>query len=79
MFLSSIVGQIGITSQIENLESLSSILASKAEELNSNLLKTDDDSIALLREKLLSAVESLNKDIENMKKSAEKANSFLKM
>ena len=65
---------INIDSQIESLQSLSTNLAAKAEELNSGLLITDDDSINTLKEDLVKAVEALNTDIQNMKTAAATAN-----
>lgn len=65
---------INIDSQIESLQTLSTNLAAKAEELNSSLLITDDDSINTLKENLVKAVEALNTDIQNMKTAAATAN-----
>lgn len=65
---------INIDSQIESLQNLSTNLAAKAEELNSGLLITDDDSINTLKEDLVKAVEALNTDIQNMKTAAATAN-----
>lgn len=65
---------INIDSQIESLQNLSTNLAAKAEELNSSLLITDDDSINTLKEDLVKAVEALNADIQNMKTAAATAN-----
>jgi hypothetical protein len=65
---------INIDSQIESLQTLSTNLAAKAEELNSSLLITDDDSINTLKEDLVKAVEALNTDIQNMKTAAATAN-----
>lgn len=65
---------INIDSQIESLQNLSTNLAAKAEELNSGLLITDDDSINTLKEGLVKAVEALNTDIQNMKTAAATAN-----
>jgi hypothetical protein len=65
---------INIDSQIESLQNLSTNLAAKAEELNSSLLITDDDSINTLKEDLVKAVEALNTDIQNMKTAAATAN-----
>lgn len=76
--ISGIVNQVMISVQVEALQSLSTSLASKAEELNSSLLQTDDDSVAALREKLQQAIVALNSDIENLKNSAETANANIK-
>jgi hypothetical protein len=65
---------INIDEQIESLQTLSTNLAAKAEELNSSLLITDDDSINTLKEDLVKAVEALNTDIQDMKTSAATAN-----
>lgn len=65
---------INIDSQIESLQTLGTNLAAKAEELNSSLLITDDDSINTLKEDLVKAVEALNTDIQNMKTAAATAN-----
>ena len=65
---------INIDSQIESLQNLSTNLAAKAEELNSGLLITDDDSINTLKEDLVKAVEALNTDIQNIKTAAATAN-----
>jgi hypothetical protein len=65
---------INIDEQIESLQTLSTNLAAKAEELNSSLLITDDDSINTLKEDLVKAVEALNTDIQNMKTAAATAN-----
>ena len=65
---------INVEAQLETLQSLSTTLAAKAEELNSSLLVTDDDAIANLKDKLLEAVEALNKDIESIRSSATGAN-----
>lgn len=65
---------INIDGQIESLQNLSANLAAKAEELNSGLLITDDDSINTLKEDLVKAVEALNTDIQNMKTAAATAN-----
>ena len=76
--ISGVVNQVMISVQVEALQRLSTSLASKAEELNSSLLQTDDDSVAALREKLQQAIVSLNSDIENLKNSAETANANIK-
>ena len=69
---------INIDSQIEALQNLSTVLSSKAEELNSSLLATDDDTVANLKEKLVEAVELLNADIQNMQDNANSANENIK-
>lgn len=76
--ISGVVNQVMISVQVEALQRLSTSLASKAEELNSSLLQTDDDSVAALREKLQQAIVALNSDIENLKNSAETANANIK-
>ena len=76
--ISGVVNQVMITVQIEALQNLSTSLAAKAEELNSSLLQTDDDSVAALREKLQQAVVTLNSDIENLKNSADTANANIR-
>jgi len=72
------VSQIVIGAQVATLQSLSAALAAKAEEINSSLLQTDDDSVANLREKLQQAVVTLNSDIENLQNSADTANLNIK-
>lgn len=72
------VSQIVIGAQVAALQSLSAALAAKAEEINSSLLQTDDDSVANLREKLQQAVVTLNSDIENLQNSADTANLNIK-
>lgn len=72
------VSQIVIGAQVAALQSLSAALAAKAEEINSSLLQTDDDSVANLREKLQQAVVTLNSDIENLQNSADNANLNIK-
>ena len=76
--ITGVVSQIVIGAQVAALQSLSAALAAKAEEINSSLLQTDDDSVANLREKLQQAVVTLNSDIENLQNSADTANLNIK-
>lgn len=76
--ITGVVNQIVIGAQVAALQSLSAALAAKAEEINSSLLQTDDDSVANLREKLQQAVVALNSDIENLQNSADNANLNIK-